>query len=233
RSGPLNPVAEGLFGGAFLPALAAEALSGEARRTADRLLETPGFDAVDDVLDLGGGHALYALALAARLPGLRAEVLDLPSARPLAEGHIRRFGGGDGRVRFRAGDIFHADLGRGRQAVLLFYSPGGKRPDLLERIHACLAPGGFFVSKHAFYAADEGRKDPLLDLEWRLSAFPGTAKGPRVYEFQGDLDRDAYRAELAARFDIVAEHEAPAFAAPDLGKFGDRLDSRLIIARKR
>ncbi|MEF2146446.1 MAG: class I SAM-dependent methyltransferase [Desulfovibrionaceae bacterium] len=231
KQGPLNPFEEGLFGGAFLPALAAETLAGEAQRTAALVSAVPGFSQVREVLDLGGGHGLYALALCARNPDLQAEIMDLDQVRPVAEANMLRFGAK--RVRFTSGDVFHSDLGTDRDAVLLFYNPGGKRFDLLERIHACLAPGGIFVSKHAFYSENEGSKDPLVDLEWRMTAFPGVSKGPNVYRFQGDLCYEAYRAELESRFEILADHGPEAFAAPNVGKFGDRLDSRLIVARKR
>ena len=230
-TGPLDPFREGLFGGAFLPALAAETLAGECQRTADLLARVEGMDQVRDLADLGGGHGLYALALCARLPELHAEILDRPMARPLAEQNIERFG--NGRTRFTEADIFRDSLGADRDAALLFYNPGGKNAALLDRIHACLRPGGIFASKHAFYSRNEGGKDPLNDLEWNLAVFPGVAKGPHVYRFRGDLDFEDYLALLEERFEVLADHGPEDFASPDLGKFGDRLDSRLIIARKR
>lgn len=231
ESGPLAPSREGGFGGSFLPALAAESLTGEAQRTAEILARVPGMDQACNLVDLGGGHGLYSLALCALLPLLRAEILDQEPARTPAETFIARFG--DGRTRFTAANIFQDSLGENRDAVLLFYNPAGKRADMLERIHACLATGGIFASKHAFYSRGEGGKDPLNDLEWNLTAFPGVHKGPHVYRFRDDLDFEDYRALLEQHFEIVAEHGPEDFAAPDLGKFGDRLDSRLIVARKR
>lgn len=231
EQGPLYPEREGLFGGTFLPALAAEAFSGEAQRTAALVASVAGFDAARDLLDLGGGHGLYSLALCARCKELHAEVMDFENVRPIAERYIGELG--DGRVSFTAGNVFSAPLGTERDAVLLFYSPGGKRADLLDRIHDCLKPGGYFVSKHAFYGRGEGSKNPLLDLEWRMTAFPGVNKRENIYSFQGDLCREDYLDMLEQRFEIVADHGPEVFAAPDVGKFGDRLDSRLIVARKR
>lgn len=229
--GPFDPQRAGIFGGAFLPALAAEALTGEVQRTADLVAAAPGFEDLRDLIDLGGGHGLYSLALCARSRELRAVILDMEGVRNMAEGNIARFG--DGRVRFTAGDIRSAPLGRERDAALLFYNPGGKRADLLERIRACLRPGGLFVSKHVFYARDEGSKSPLADLEWNLTSFPGVHKQANVYRFDGDLCAEEYLALMERHFEILADHGPEAFAAPDLGKFGDRLDSRLIVARRR
>jgi len=239
RRGPLDPWKEGLFGGSFLPALGAESLVGEAQRSAALVAQTPGFDQVRDLADLGGGHGLYSLALCARCPELHAEVLDLPGAKAQAEAWTARFasyvqdGNGGTRVRFTPTDIFADPLGEERDAVLLFYNPGGKNPHLLERIHDCLRPGGLFVSKHAFYRREEGSKDPLSDVEWNMTAFPGVEKGPHVYWFAEDLCREEYMERLDRGFEVLAEYEADAFASPDLGKFGDRLDSRMIICRKR
>ncbi len=231
ESGPLDPFRKGLFGGAFLSALSAETLAGEAQRTAALLARIPGMENARDVVDLGGGHGLYALALCARLPGLHAEIMDQEPARGVAQANLDAFG--DGRTRFTVADIFRDPLGNERDAALLFYNPGGKRADMLERIHDCLKPGGIFATKHAFYSRDEGGKDPLNDLEWNLTVFPGVAKGPNVYRFRDDLDFEDYMALVEERFDILADHGPEDFAVPDLGKFGDRLDSRLIVARKR
>lgn len=232
---PLDPWREGLFGGWFLPALAAESLVGEAQRSAKLVAAIPGFDQVRNMVDLGGGHALYSLALCARCPGLHAEVMDLESAREHAESWIDRLGPAcaDGsEVRFTPANIFADSLGHDRDAVLLFYNPGGKNPELLERIYACLRPGGLFVSKHAFYARDEGSKDALSDVEWNMTAFPGVRKGPHVYSFAGDLCQEDYFDLLRQRFEVLAEYGPEDFASPDLGKFGDRLDSRLVVCRK-
>lgn len=231
ESGPVNPFHTGLFGGAFLPALAAEALSGEAQRSAALLAAIPEMAQARDIVDLGGGHGLYALAACARLPHLKAEILDRESAAKVAQTNIEHFG--DGRTSFRVADIFHDSLGNDRDAALLFYNPGGKNAALLDRIHGCLKPGGIFATKHAFYSRGEGGKDALNDLEWNLTAFPGVSKGPNVYRFLDDMDFEDYMDLFEKRFEILADHGPEDFAAPDLGKFGDRLDSRLIIARKR
>lgn len=231
QRGPVNPFKEGIFGGAFLPGLAAETLAGEAQRTAALAAAVPDFFKVRDLLDIGGGHGLYSLAFCARFPEMQAEIMDLESARPLAERNIQIFNGS--RVRFSPADIFKEPLGKERDAVLLFYNPGGKNPQLLERIHDCLRQGGIFASKHVFYSRGDKGKDPLTDLEWNLTAMPGVEKGPYMYSFSGDLPREDYMAQLGDFFEIVADYGPENFAVPDLAKFGDRQGSRFIIARKR
>lgn len=62
------------------------------------------------LLDLGGAHGLYAAALCARHPALRATVLDLPEAVAASAAGLAGVSGGD-RVRFEAADVRQADLG--------------------------------------------------------------------------------------------------------------------------
>src|SRR5579884_3220089 len=63
-----------------------------------------------DLLDIGGSHGHYSVALCRRHPGLRAVVLDLPEAVAAAAPLLAREGMGD-RVMHRAGDARTADLG--------------------------------------------------------------------------------------------------------------------------
>ena len=110
------------------------------------------------------------------------------------------------------------------------YNPGGKNERILEKIHQCLNPGGLFVTKHALNRDAEEAKSTLLDIEWQLTAFRGVVKGRNVYAFEQDLSEEAYMERLQQDFEII---DAKTFATPPLAKFGDRLDSKIIISRKR
>ena len=102
-----------------------------------------------------------------------------------------------------------------------------------EKIHRCLNPGGLFVTKNAFYRQEEGSKSVLLDAEWHLTAFSGVEKGRNVYAFHGDLSWEAYMERLRQRSVVDEIIDAKDYATPPLAKFGDRLDSKIIICRKR
>jgi predicted O-methyltransferase YrrM len=231
RRGPMDISKEKLFQGNFLDALASESLLGEVQKTTDLVASTPGFMQARRALDLGGGHGLYALALCERNPALRAIVFDTPAVCSAAEANIQTFGAD--RVTTKAGDLFQDDWGTGYDLVFFSYTPGGKQAGILRKIHDSLASGGLFVTKHAFHGSREGSKDALIDLEWLLTRFPGIGKERNVYRFDGDLSREEHLAFIIEHYELLSLSEAREFAPPALGKFGDRLDSQLIIARKR
>ena len=64
------------------------------------------------LLDVGGGHGLYAVELCRRHPDLSATVFDYPEALSVAREKIEAAGLGD-RMTVRGGDYWTDDLGRG------------------------------------------------------------------------------------------------------------------------
>jgi hypothetical protein len=231
RQGPVDMAREQVFKGNFIDALGREGLLREVHACAEAIAAAPGFDTARLALDLGGGHGLYAWALCERNPGLHAVVLDTPGTQPVFESFADEFG--YQRMQFRPGNLFRDDWGRGYDLIFFSYNPGGKQRSILERIHQALAPGGLFVTKHAYYNAAEGSKSPLLDLEWLLTRFPGIDKQPNVYRFANEMPREEFLPFFLERYELLAHLDARQFASPDLGKFGDRLDSQIIIGRKR
>jgi SAM-dependent methyltransferase len=105
------------------------------------------------LLDVGGGHGTFSVALCRRHPDLLAEVLDLPPAVAAGEPIARRAAGAAvaGRIRYRAGDALAGPLGPdgGYDAVLvsqlLHHLPPAGVPDLLRRAVAVLRPGGWLA----------------------------------------------------------------------------------------
>lgn len=142
------------------------------------------------VLDVGGGHGGYSIALARRYPRLSAVVVDLPPVIEVAEEIVA---GTDvaGRVTLRAGDFLVADMGRGYDVALVFgvllSEPPDRRQALLRRVHTALKPGGVLVLRE-FVLDDDGMgpaETLLFDLQMLLSTEAG-----------GALKRSAFVAEL-------------------------------------
>jgi SAM-dependent methyltransferase len=229
--GPVRVDEAAFFENNLIDSLAAEILTGELQQTVAAIVRQPEFATARRALDLGGGHGLAAMALVRRKTDLEAVVFDFKPVEKDFNRYKKKFGG-DG-VRFVAGNLFVDDIGGDFDLVLFSYNPGGKNEPVLEKITRCLKPGGLFVTKHAFYRQAEGAKSTLLDIEWQLTAFSGAAKGRHVYAFDGDLCEDAYMARLERNFHIMEVIDAQDFATPPLAKFGDRLDSKIIISRKR
>jgi 2-polyprenyl-3-methyl-5-hydroxy-6-metoxy-1,4-benzoquinol methylase len=97
------------------------------------------------VLDVGGGHGLYAAELAAQNPELTVTVFDTEHAREVAAETANRHGV-DYRLTFAAGDYTTDALGEGYDAALLFNvvhaHDGPETVALLERVRTALRPGG-------------------------------------------------------------------------------------------
>ena len=97
------------------------------------------------VLDVGGGHGQYAIALCHRHPQLSATILDSPQA--LVSGHaaVQQAGLND-QITFVEGDILKDDLGSNYDIALVFNIVHGFRDDgnlaMFNRIRQALKTGG-------------------------------------------------------------------------------------------
>lgn len=114
-----------------------------ARDAALRVVGVPDGDA--RLLDVGGGHGLYAAAFAVENPALEATVLDSEAARGTFTDTVAREGVAD-RVAFRTADYLVDDLGTDHDLALVFnvlhaHDPETNR-ELLGRVRESLAPGG-------------------------------------------------------------------------------------------
>jgi len=97
------------------------------------------------MLDLGGSHGYYSVALCRRHPGLTSTIIDLPAAVKMAEPILLRENMGD-RIRYRPADVLTADLGEGQDLVfvsqLVHHFSADANHDLMARIARVLRPGG-------------------------------------------------------------------------------------------
>lgn len=97
------------------------------------------------VLDIGGGHGVYAVGLCERHPALEVEILDLPDACRVGRAIVAERGMSD-RVHHREGDHRASAWGEGWDAVLIFNVLHNERPEaaltMLQRAAAALRPGG-------------------------------------------------------------------------------------------
>jgi predicted O-methyltransferase YrrM len=215
----------------FIQSLRAQVVTGELQRTTEIISGLPEFSEARRLLDLGGGHGLYSVALCERNPDLEATIFDFPDMERHADSILSAHCAT--RVHFQAGNLFADDLGEGYDIVLFSYNPGGKNPDVLRKIHRSLKTGGLFVTKHAFYGTAEESKSRLLDIEWNLTALQGVLKERNIYRFVGDMSYEECLAFMEQLFDVLRIVEAPDYATPALNTFGDRLDSKIVIAKKK
>ncbi|MFI9817644.1 class I SAM-dependent methyltransferase [Saccharothrix variisporea] len=133
------------------------------------------------LLDVGGGHAKYAIRLCTAHPELRATVIDLPEALAVGAEAVAAAGLTD-RITLRPGDYDELDLGADFDTVLLFNVVHGRTASanraLLDRVAAALRPGGSVV----LLEHDEHSEDRASDAFARvfsLNLFHG--QGGQVY----------------------------------------------------
>lgn len=229
KYGPVT-VSEERFFVDHIHALAEEAFCGELQRTVNLIAGLPEFKKAKRLLDLGGGHGLYAIAFSKLNPYLQAYVYDFPEVIENTKAYIKKHEAD--RVEVISGNFFQDDLGNEYDIIFFAYNPGGKRPELVPKIYASLNKEGLFINKHCFYGRDEQSKNILLDIEWNLTAWTGVKKEDKVYSFEGDLSFEEYMKLLAKYFSIKKVVNAVDFAGYPLSSVGDALDSKIIIAKK-
>lgn len=133
------------------------------------------------LLDLGGGHAKYAIRLCTANPTLHATVIDLPEALAVGEEAVAKSDLTD-RITLRPGDYDSLDLGTDFDTVLLFNvvhgRPAPANQDLLTRVAAALRPGGSVVLlEHDEHSED--RAGDAFARVFSLNLFHG--QGGQVY----------------------------------------------------
>lgn len=171
-TGPVSYDKKEFFLRMTLPSMAANALTGRLQQVIRAILELPGLPDTPRMLDLGGGHGLYAIALARLSPGMTCTVFDLPGVIGAAQDAIVQHGVED-RITTLAGDFFRDDFGSGYDIILSSSTPCGKQPGMLPKITGALAPGGYFVNVQGGDAEQE--RTCVQDLEgrmWRFSDEP-------------------------------------------------------------
>ena len=109
------------------------------------------------VLDIGGGHGGYCIALAQRYPLLTATVFELPRVVPVAREIIAQAGLQE-RIAVQEGDFHQDTLGSGYDAALIFGVLNGEpredKPVLFRKVFSALNPGGQIVLREFVLGPD-------------------------------------------------------------------------------
>jgi hypothetical protein len=189
-NGPKQYSRDEFFREYSLPAMAENALSGRLQAVIQVITGLPGFKDTRRVLDLGGGHGLYAIAIGMQQPNIEAWVFDLPQVVTLAEIYLKKYNAGN--VHLIPGDFFIDSFGEGYDIIISSSNPSGKSIGLLPKISSALNNGGYFINIQSPGGLPH---DPLLSLEYKLWTFQGVNKlhggFTREQEFMTPEYRDA------------------------------------------
>jgi hypothetical protein len=162
KEGPLQPQNDRrqVFDTRFTKAMAEGAMRGGLHRTVSTVTALPEFQTAKKLVDIGGGHGLYAIAFAQANPALESVVFDLPQVVEATNEYIQSYAMQD-RVTAVAGDYTADSWGQGVDIVFAsdcLYRPQDVIEPILIRIKDSLNPGGMFISKH--WMMDDQRTSP-------------------------------------------------------------------------
>jgi SAM-dependent methyltransferase len=143
------------------------------------------------MLDIGGSHGYYSVALCRREVGLRSTVLDLPEAVEQAAPLLAAEGMGD-RVIHKAGNALTEDLGEETfdlvlVAQLVHHFSEEENRELVKRIAAALRPNGVHAVLDEFRPRDAneaGQGGALLEFYFALTSQSGTWAVEEIAEWQ-------------------------------------------------
>ena len=144
-----------------------------------------------EMLDIGGSHGYYSVALCRKYDGLRSTILDLPQAVEAAAPLLAAEGMGD-TVVHRAGDALKEDLGEGTYdlvliAQLVHHFSEEQNRELAARVARALRPGGVYAVLDEFRPRtpkDAGQLGALLEFYFALTSQSGTWPVEQITDWQ-------------------------------------------------
>jgi SAM-dependent methyltransferase len=142
-------------GESFLSALAETSLRGELQAVTQAIAGWSGFAKAKSLLDLGGGHGLYAIALCQANPNLTGIVFDKPGVTKTTQKYIEKYQM-VGHVSTQGGDICTDSFGVGFDIVIvshLLYKFRKELEPFFDKVYKALNPGGLLVTNHWFCAS--------------------------------------------------------------------------------
>ena len=144
-----------------------------------------------DMLDIGGSHGYYSVALCRRHAGLRSVILDLPEAIDEAR-HILAKEQMGGRVVHQPGNALTDDLGEAQwdlifMASLAHHFDEATNRALARRVARALRPGGVFIVQEFMRNPHPHSGDhlgALLDLFFAATSESGTWSAEEIADWQ-------------------------------------------------
>lgn len=166
------------------------------------------------MLDLGGAHGYYSVALCRRHKTLRAVVLDLPDAVEHAAPLLAQEGMG-GRVVHRAANLLEEDLGSAVYDVVLIanlahHFDEATNRDLIRRVARALRPGGSCLIVDLLRACapeDADQINGLTDFFFAVTSRAGTWSPREMANWQraaGLLPRKAIKIQTSPGLGLQA-----------------------------
>jgi len=177
KEGPSKPDGNKnqVFNGKFIVAMAEGAMRGDLHQTVKVVSKLPEFSRSKKLVDLGGGHGLYAIAFSQANPELESVVFDLPQVSETTKVYIDEYEM-QSQVKAVPGDYIKDDWGKGYDIVFAsdaLYKPKKELLPVLRKIRDSLNPGGLFISKHWMINKERTSPDTTVLFDLMLSLTRG------------------------------------------------------------
>lgn len=169
---------EDVFNPSFILAMAEGSMRGSLHRTVKEVSTLPEFQRARKLLDLGGGHGLYAITFSQTNPNLEAVVFDLPHVIEVAKEFITKCGMEE-RIAIIGGNFLEDDIGNGYDIIFVsdvLYRKKDVLMCILKKIHDALNDNGSIVLKH--WLLNDDRTAPLVSVLFDLKL---SLRGDRHY----------------------------------------------------
>ena len=169
---------EDVFDPSFILAMAEGSMRGSLHRTVKEVSTFPEFQRARKLLDLGGGHGLYAITFSQINPNLEAVLFDLPHVTEVAKEFIAKYEMEE-RVAIIGGNFLEDDIGNGYDIIFVsdvFYRKKDVLMSILKKIHDALNDNGSIVLKH--WLLNDDRTGPLVSVLFDLKL---SLRGDRHY----------------------------------------------------
>ncbi len=157
----------------FIRALGQRSLRGELQAVTKAVAGWEKFSDARMVLDLGGGHGLYAIALCQLNPDLRGVVFEKPHVLPELQNFLDAYQMND-RLKAVGGNIDVDAIGSGYDIIIvshLMYKFRKNLPDFLQKVCSALQPDGLLVSNHWFCAPGCIPNNGLMEMDKAFLSF--------------------------------------------------------------
>jgi 2-polyprenyl-3-methyl-5-hydroxy-6-metoxy-1,4-benzoquinol methylase len=163
-----------------------------ARVSADEVgKRTPVPVKATQMLDIGGSHGLFSVAICKKHKNLCSTIIDLPLAVEKATPLLLKENMGE-RIKYQAGDALTSDLGREKydlvyMANLVHHFSDEQNKTLVNKIAHALKPGGIFVIQEFIRPQSPKASDQvgaILDLFFALSSASGTWTVKEITDWQ-------------------------------------------------
>ena len=142
----------------FIVGHAEVALSGVMQRAVDVISTLPEFENAKNILDLGGGHGLYSIALQQLKPDLEVALFDLPHVTEIAKEYLEQYGM-QGKIKIIAGDFTKDDIGNGYDIVFV---SDVTISGILKKVYDALNENGVLIYRR--WTINDNRTSPLTSV---------------------------------------------------------------------